>query len=73
MSLVRWYLAISTTWWLPCFKASAPSFCQFSFVSRARAACSATSMLPQSTARLKRVCSSATKCSATCGKPFFWR
>ena len=60
MSFVRWY-AISTTWWFPCFKASAPSFCQFSLVSRAYAACSATSTLPHSTARLKRVCSSVTK------------
>ena len=48
-------------------KASAPSFCQFSFVSRAYAACSATSTLPHSTARLKRVCSSVTKWRATWG------
>ena len=44
----------------------------FSFVSRAAAACSATSTLPHSTARLKRVCSSVTKWRAT-WKPFFWR
>mmetsp|Transcript_25832 Transcript_25832/g.62730 ORF Transcript_25832/g.62730 Transcript_25832/m.62730 type:complete len:338 (-) Transcript_25832:659-1672(-) len=67
-SLVRWY-AISTTWWWPWRSASTPRRCQHSALSSFCAASSAASMLPHSSARLKRVRSSRTKCSATSGKP----
>mmetsp|Transcript_6189 Transcript_6189/g.15799 ORF Transcript_6189/g.15799 Transcript_6189/m.15799 type:complete len:252 (+) Transcript_6189:464-1219(+) len=70
--LVFWY-ANSTIWWLPWRSASTPSLCHVSLSSSSCAEASATSMLPHSSARLKRVRSSLTKCSATSGKPFCCR
>mmetsp|Transcript_30277 Transcript_30277/g.77204 ORF Transcript_30277/g.77204 Transcript_30277/m.77204 type:complete len:426 (-) Transcript_30277:1985-3262(-) len=70
--LVFWY-ENSTIWWLPWRSASTPSLYHVSLSSSSCALCSATSMLPHCTARLKRVRSSFTKCSATSGKPFCCR
>lgn len=51
----------------------APSLYHVSLSSSSCALCSATSMLPHCTARLKRVRSSFTKCRATSGNPFCCR
>lgn len=50
--------------------ASTPSLCQQSLWSISLADATATAMLPHSTAKLNRVCSSFTKCKATSGNPF---
>mmetsp|Transcript_50646 Transcript_50646/g.133752 ORF Transcript_50646/g.133752 Transcript_50646/m.133752 type:complete len:211 (-) Transcript_50646:2091-2723(-) len=70
--LVFWY-TISTICWLPWRRASSPRRVQHACSSSSCAAAMASSMWPYSSARLKRVCWSSTKCKATSGKPFCFR